>query len=441
MAAGLGASALADVHSEGLDELLHDLANVCPIDGEDRPQTFGVPALDSLLEVFMLRATGPADARHQQLAREPNPDDDEMLLHEDDIVFGQMPAEPDSPSNPVLSGFARRSKRPAPVVELSSSLSGAGKSQLLYYLIAHAILPRSYGETHIGGKEAAVVFIDADDRFDADRLLMVTRAVLQRCSLRSGQTTGSALSNEDTQALLLSSMKYVHVFRPHSSSSLLATLSTLDTYLYDGSQHYSFSRPLQMIVVDSATAFIWQDRLRDEVARTEDIGRSREEIDRERELKQSFYLADLYGDMVKELKRLQARFGCTVLYTTLSGGRPPSPNVAASGPFGPYDRTSSRLPSLRPPLSAPWGTYPILRLIVHRDAIRSFPPGMSAHDARNEAGMRQSIVRQGKFSAWVNGWDREEWPRRVVDGIDAHNGGSFSFYVRDSGIEIPLPDQ
>lgn len=403
----------------------------------------GVPALDALLEVFMLRATGPVEAQHQkpQLAREPNYEDEEMLLRNDELVSGELPAEPDSPSNIFFSGFDQRSKRPIPVVELSSSLSGAGKSQLLYYLIAHAVLPRSYGEIHVGGQEAAIVFIDADDRFDADRLLAVIHGVLQPFSTLDGRRPDNVLSREDIEALLVSSMKHVHVFRPQSSSSLLTTLSTLDTYLYDVSQHYSFSRPLQMIAIDSATAFIWQDRLRDEVARTEDIGRPREEVDRERELKQSFYLADLYTDIVKELRRLQARFGCGVVYTTVSSGRNPAANIMGSGPFGPYDRTSSRLPSLRPPLPASWGAYPTLRLIVHRDAVRSFPPTMSAHDARNEAGNRQSIVRQGKFSAWVNGWDREEWPRRVADGVDAHNGGSFSFYIRESGVEIPLLEQ
>lgn len=63
---------------------------------------------------------------------------------------------------------------------------------------------------------------------------------------------------------------------------------------------------------------------------------------------------------------------------------------------------------------------------------------MSAYDARKDALMRQDVVHQGKFSAWVNAWGHEEWPRRVVDGIDALEGGCFSFYVRDDGVEIPL---
>lgn len=419
--------------------MLHDLANVYPASRDGEAQVLGVPSIDALLEVFMLRVSGPADAQHQH-PPERNPDDEEMLFQDDDN------GAPESLSNIFFSGFAQRNKRPIPVLEISSSLSGAGKSQLLYYLVARAVIPRSYNGVHIGGQEAAVVFMDADDRFDADRLRVVTRSLLQQSVSQAEQKTDSgdpaSLSTEGIESVLLSSLQHVHIFRPQSSSALLATLSKLDGYLYDVSQHHSSSRPLQMLVIDSATAFIWQDRLRDEVARTEEIGRPREEVDRERELKQSFYLSDLYAEIIKQLKRLQGRFGCTVVYTTVSGGRTPVPNAGDhSGPFGQYDRTTSRIPSLRPPLPAPWGTFPTLRLIVHRDAVRSFPPGMSAHSATKKAAMRQSVVQQGKFSGWVNGWDREEWPRRVTDGVDAHNGGSFSFYIKDAGVEIPLPGQ
>jgi hypothetical protein len=250
------------------------------------------------------------------------------------------------------------------------------------------------------------------------------------------------LPDTELTELLTSSFQHVHVFRPQSSSALLATLSSLDKYLYDLSRHHSGSRTLQMLVIDSATAFLWQDKLRDEVARTEEIGCSRQEIDQAREQKQSFYLSDLYAEIVHELKRLQSRFGCAVVYTTtVSSGRPPPPNASGQpGPLGPYDRPPSQTPSLRPALPAPWGTFPLLRLVVHRDTVRPFPPAMSAHDARRDAAMRQSVVRQGKFSAWVNAWDREEWPRRVVDGVNWYNGGCFSFYVRVTGVEIPLPD-
>ncbi|KAJ5119200.1 uncharacterized protein N7443_008127 [Penicillium atrosanguineum] len=443
MAASLGATSLADVHHEGLNEILRDLANAYPVHAEQEPQVLGVPVLDALLEVFMQRAMGLwADTAHQRLSREQIlTEDEEMLLLGDEeegvAEPGENPATSELPSN-ILLAHSNRSKLPSPVVEISSSLSASGKSQLLYYLIALAILPRSFGDSSIGGHEAAVVLIDADDRFDARALRIVVRGIASEAKglSDSDRITAQGPPDDELETVVSSAMQHVHVFRPQSSSALLATLCALDTYFFDISRHHSASRPLQMIAIDSVTAFFWQDRLRDEVARTEDIGRSRIEIDQEREQKQGFYLSDLYSQLITELKRLQGRFGCTVVYTaTVSGGRPSSNSSHFA--LSPYDRLPSRTPSLRPALPAPWGFFPTLRLVVHRDLVRSFPPAASAHDARKDAPMRQKVVRQGKFSAWINSWGREEWPRRVADSVDALNGGCFSFYVRETGIEIP----
>ncbi|KAJ5111591.1 hypothetical protein N7532_002126 [Penicillium argentinense] len=454
MAASLGTSSLAEVHLEGLDQVLHDLANgyQSSVDYESGP--LGVPALDALLEVFMLRAmksNEPASRFLQSPAqREQNClDDEEMLFRRGDPDSeAVMPVEPDSiqreaafPSNVFFPDSVRRRKSTYPVVEISSSLSAAGKSQMLYFLTARMVLPRFYQNILIGGQEATVVWIDADDRFDANRLLAVARNIVQRARQTLDPDAlnedAGGPSDEDVEAVLTSALHHVHVFRPQSSSSVLATLQNLDSYLYDLSRHSSASRSLQMVAIDSATAFYWQDRLRDETARTEEIGRSRAEVDREREKKQSFYLSDVYAEMVSELKRLQGRFRCAVVYTTTVAGGRPANSSSSSEPGGRY----CRAPALKPALPAPWGTFPILRLVVHRDAVRSFPPASSTQDVKRDAPTRQSIINQGKFSAWVNSWDREEWPRRVADGVDWYNGGSFPFYVRESGIEIPPPDR
>ncbi|KAJ5621467.1 hypothetical protein N7528_006250 [Penicillium herquei] len=462
MAASLGATSLDNLHHEGLDELLHELANVYPA-GTDHPKpSIGVPILDALMEVFTPRTVGPAPEYNphtqlnqtQVIPQDPEPvqeliqsDDDEMLLTED---YDNEALSSDEQQVPTLlfSGSAHRSHRRVPVLEISSSLSGAGKSQLLYYLTALAVLPREYGNTHIGGQDAAVVFIDADDRFDVQRLEAVARGIILKAGQSQPQTEQDSeqtaenvkLSSDDLETMLFSAFKHIHILRPQSSSALLATLGTLDTYLYDISQHHSAPRPLQMLAIDSMTAFFWQDKLRDNLARTEDLGRSREENDKLREQNQSFHFVDLYAEIAKELKRLQTRFGCTVVYTTtVSGARPNKSTADQSGQPGPYDAPPSRTPALRSALPAPWGTFPLLRLVVQRDSIRAFPPTMSMNDAKKDAPMRQSVVRRGKFSAYVNSWGREDWPSRVIDGLRPYGDGSFPFYVREDAIEIPLP--
>ncbi|CAG8224168.1 unnamed protein product [Penicillium olsonii] len=340
-----------------------------------------------------------------------------------------------SAADVLFPGHDETEKRSPPILEVSSSRSSSGKSQMLYYLTAIAILPREYGGFAVGGHEAAVVFIDTDDRFDAERLRLVARGILQNHMAVISSNVREQLterpSHQDEEALLVSSLQHVHVFRPQSSAALLATLHSIGPYLFDLSRHRSSSRPLQMIAIDSTTAFIRQDRLRDEVARTEEIGRSREEIESDRENQCRFSLPVLYEQLAKQLKQLQSQFHCSIVYTSVvSGGRPASDLY----------ESQSRFSTLKPALPAPWGTLPTLRLILHRSTVRPFPPSMAPHAAVQDAPSRQKVVQQGKIAAWVNEWDRDGWPRRVVEAVEASNGGSFSFYVLETGVEFDYPD-
>src|SRR5690242_20556306 len=45
------------------------------------------------------------------------------------------------------------------VVEITSPSSGDGKTHLLYYIAAVAILPASFTSIHVGGRDGAVVFL------------------------------------------------------------------------------------------------------------------------------------------------------------------------------------------------------------------------------------------------------------------------------------------
>ena len=338
-----------------------------------------------------------------------------------------------------------------PVVEISSKLSAAGKSHLLYHLAAIAILPSVFNGFPLHGHESAVVFLDTDGRFDAERLRAVTRGIVNdRIKALAenppeGTSTDGILfdySDDDVENMLVACLQHVHVFRPQSSSALLATLQHLDTYLFDLTRHLSSSRPVHTIYLDSANAFFWEDKLQDEIARVADIGRPAADLERERTQKESFHIADLYADLVAELKRLQRLFSCGIVYTTTVQGK----SAGAQGnsvyqPSGPYDLYTPgpsvpRTPSFRSALPAPWGTFPTLRIVVQRDTVRPFPSTMAAHDAQRGAPQRQVVVCRGRFTGWVNGWGREDWPRRVLEGLEEKNGGKFSFRVGRDGVDI-----
>lgn len=384
---------------------MHDLRCLDPV--EKLSTRLDVKGLDELLDVF--------------LPVPPRPRPRSPLLDQEDYLRDDQPAL-DLP----------RLKPTDPVLEISSISSASGKTQLLYYLTALAVLPSSVEGVGLGGRDSAVIFIDSDGRFDADRLQIVTAGILRQKLADGGISV-------DAETVLVTSLQHVHVFRPQSSSSLLATLQSLDSYLFDLSRHFSSARPLHAIIIDSASAFFWQDKLRDEVSRIEDIGRPASELERERQQKQSFYLSDLYAELVSELKRLQRRFSCAVIYTSIAwGGR--SVGTQQPRPSDPFDLynppvpSASRTPSFRTSLPPPWGTFPSLRLVVQRDATRPFPPGMTIHDTERDAAMRHEVVLQGKFSGWVNGWGRDEWPSRIVDGVERANGGMFAFYVKTNGV-------
>ncbi|PWY87466.1 hypothetical protein BO70DRAFT_385759 [Aspergillus heteromorphus CBS 117.55] len=402
--------------------LLHDLRGLHHGSGPGSAlrSRLGVPVLDDLLDVF----TSPSTAQS---------------VLEGDLLPSQR-GEGDAHATAYTPSVIARAE---PVVEISSTLSAAGKSHLLYYTAAVAVLPSIYDGYELGGRDSAVVFFDTDGRFDAERLRTVLRAiVMTRMNTQVGNVPGDSLAGENLEDMILACLQHVHIFRPQSSSSLLATLQHLDTYLLDLTRHHSSTRPLHSIFIDSANAFFWQDKLEDEIARVGDIGRPAADVERERLQGQSFYILDLYAEWAEELKRLQRLFSCAVIYTTIVQGRSTTAySSSVYQPSGPYDLYTPgpsvpRTPSFRAALPAPWGTFPTLRIIVQRDAVRPFPSTMTLQDAQRAAPQRQEIISRGRFTGWVNGWGREEWPRRVLEGLEEINGGKFFFRIGREGVDI-----
>ncbi|GIK01860.1 hypothetical protein Aspvir_005901 [Aspergillus viridinutans] len=455
MAASFGGKLLREVHTERLDELLHDLRTLFPDSPGESTSQLGVKRLDALLEAFM-PSLPAAQTQIQQAGRDPY--QEQQSEHEVQHMQADVEDDQNASAEDRRLPTASLTKQIDPVIEISSISSAAGKTHLLYYLTAIAVLPSTINGIRVDGQASAVVFIDADGRFDAERLRTVACGLIDRkLKVHSGTGCGESpegqihpplLATQELESIIVSSLQHVHVFRPQSSASLLATLNSLQAYLLDISRHYSSHRPLHAIFIDSATAFFWQDKLHDDVARTENIGRPVAEIEHERNQKRIFFLSDIYAELVQNLKNLQRHFGCIVAYTcntlnsrSVTGYQSHSQlTQQPSGPFelyNPSNVTAARsMPSFRCPLPAAWGTFATLRLVVRRDAVRPFPPMMTARDAQRDAVMRQNVVLEGRFLGWVNEWEREEWPRRFVDGLKERNGGVFLFHVGRGGVEF-----
>lgn len=410
-ALSLGERLLAEIHEESLDEvdILCCHIRSMPIEltcfqvlRDIRTENHSgcvthVKEIDDLLDVFLGRTrAGDLPEQHTPAAQE--------------------------------TGHSRRRQR-LPVVEITSPSSGDGKTQLIYLIAAVSVLPASFKGVAVGGRDSAVVILDLDGRFDVDRLFDVAKGFVERI-LRPGQAAEetaqpgledqrSVISDSSVASLITAALQHVHIYRPQSSSALLATLRQLDAYLFNTTKHSSATRRLGAILLDSMSAFYYQDRLRDELARTEEIGMSAGDIARARDGKTSFHLSVLYREICDELRRLQNVFDCAVLYTTWGINR-------VSG---------TAAPSFRPHLPPPWPTFPCVRIVVSRDSVRPFAPNASIMGMERDAPIRQSVVQQGKFSAWVDHWGAENWAPSVIAALNRMDGrGGFAFWVRDDGV-------
>jgi hypothetical protein len=374
---------------------------------ESNKYRLGVKDLDELLDVFLNKR-----AEHQDISV----------------------TEHASPTASRSAASYARKKNP-PVIEISSPNSGGGKSQLIYYLAALCVLPSTFKGRKTGGRDGAAVLLDTDGKLDIRRLYQIAQGVVWhslRADLKVGAedaTAEEAMSENEIQSLLHDSLQHIHVFRPQTSSSLLATLKSIDKYLLDVTRHHSAGRSLHAVFLDSASAFYWQDRMRDEVARTEEIGRSAADIANDRDQRKKFHMSVLYRDLVVELRRLQSIFDCSLIFTTWGLFRAPPDRNA------PYAHLWIGPPSFRPHLPPPWGKFANLRLIVQRDAVRPYPVTSSLADIQRDAPIRQAVVRQGKFSAWVDTWGKEDWPSGLTSALRSmpENGG-FPFWIREDGV-------
>ena len=77
----------------------------------------------------------------------------------------------------------------------------------------------------------------------------------------------------------------------------------------------------------------------------------------------------------------------------------------------------------------------MIKIIVERDKVSKFAPGLSAEEAQMEGLQRWKAVEKSGFSAWINWWGCEGWREEVREGISKLKlGGGFSFHVTGDGF-------
>ncbi|XP_062377175.1 DNA repair protein XRCC2 [Sardina pilchardus] len=137
------------------------------------------------------------------------------------------------------------------IVELHGT-EGTAKTEMLYHLIVRCILPTKHG-----GLEAEVVFVDTDFHFDTLRLVTVLEARLSQktagATSEKRRKEGAEEEEEGDEETVKACLRRLFVVHCSSSAQMLLSLHYLEGWFS--------SRPaLGLLVLDSISAFYWQDR-------------------------------------------------------------------------------------------------------------------------------------------------------------------------------------
>jgi Rad51 len=304
------------------------------------------------------------------------------------------------------------------VIQLSNSSSAAGTSSLCYFLTTLAVLPQDYG-----GKRHGVVWLDADGRFSATRLKSVLINYLS--------TKFPRLSSCERNAICHEAFRHVHIFRPQSSAQLVSTLASLPGYLLGTSgstTHFSATWSMGLVILDSATAFYWQDRFEFEIARLESLG-SDENSGARSPARSSRTLAT-----ISELRKLQKIFDCTIVFTSTPHMKISAMTTSVVPAIATND--GRRLPQ-EPPGVSPWTAFATLNLSVFQEQVRPFAVQMSLEECQRDQPKRLVAVAKGRAIVSVDWNTSDTWPGGVRDAVNRLDGqGSFAMRITSSGIAV-----
>ncbi len=406
----LGARLLGEVEEESLDKVGDDehqpylskvfylltqlkqlLKSVRYLDDPQPQSRLGIPALDKLLNIF-------------------------QYPYHQDLHLHQRQWDSPQPISPATHATPRLPSR-TPVIELTSAAPCSGVTQLLYYITAIAILPSTFSGLAIQGKQSAVVVLDTAGTFDVLRL---QQTMQQHIEDQTPEEAKSAIPAGEIEALIRASLQHVHIFRPQSTASLLATIANLPSYLRSTSQHFSSDRPLHAIVLDGISAFVWQDRMHEETRRQTHLDAVAHSTSFDTGNTNCF--VNQFRQLVKSLRTIQALFDCVV--------------VAANWGLLPVPAAKSASRTMfRPHLPAVWTNFCTLKLIVEEVGVPKFRESLSVRGAWAEAKARQDVVGKGARVAFVNWWGCEEWAGGVREMLE-REGEAFRFWVRAEGVLV-----
>jgi hypothetical protein len=216
----------------------------------------------------------------------------------------------------------------------------------------------------------------------------------------STSTTDHA-NHLDPATLIKESLPHLHIFRPQSWPSLLATLRSLPDYLFAGN-HKSKHRAVHALVLDDIDAFTWQMRATPtSTTTTTSSSTTIPDVNAVASTDTNATanpLTAASAQLTAQITRLSSLLSCATILASQSV----SPAI------------------FRPALPVVWPAgVAVTRLGVKRVEVGRFRAGISVEEAEAEREARWDVVRRGRFECW-----------RV--GVDA----GFVFRVSEGGVEV-----
>ena len=415
----------------------------------------GIPPLDKILDIF----TKPVISEHHHGELVPW-ESSQQQHHHDHHQHDRL--EP----QPVMN---IKTKTKPPVIEIAFVSSSAQDLQIIYQIVVLSLLPATVGNNNarLNGKGGAVVWIDSDNRFDivqlrASMVQHIKQAIdkgnsnststgAEKPKGREGERAGEKEKEKekanqdptDIEKVVETALQHLHVFQPQSADSLIATLRHMPEYLFGNNNqtHHSQSRALQSIILTNLSSFLWETRM-EELSEESEIGNMQSIPNRanananKNGNRDGGIFVRKYRDVVEALRRLQELFDCTVIASNIILSHFEFVWLHGSGGGG--GGGGGQQPAVRPHVPKVWNNFCAVRLIVRRNGVTRFGPGISAQEALLEAPRRQEAVDRSGFTCWVNAWGREHWGESVRNRLQklGRSQGAFSYGVDGYGIEL-----
>ena len=239
-------------------------------------------------------------------------------------------------------------------MEIIGAIPSSGKTEILYKIAADYLYPSNRRTFCRPGIDGVVIWIDAGARFSISRFHTVLTNALSE-SIEQRDESSNLLPILETACL-----QHIHIFRPQSAESLLATAESLPAYLLGQAPSCSSSCPLRAVIISDISSFYWQIRQEEQLdAGKETVAGAIQEPKR---------MAHGWRKMVRALRKVQEDFGCSIIASNslISNLNPGDDNVARS-----------QLPAV-------WNNFASTKVVLTCVNVQRYRAGISVEEALAE---------------------------------------------------------